>query len=170
MRARAFVAGVIGAVLMAIGSAVARWAGIPMDLEQLQGSFFTGAGAARGTTAYVLGLLAQLVIGGILGVIYGEILSRVSGASLGTGAFLGLLHGIVAGLVLALVPVIHPAVPEAIPAPGLLMAQRGADAAIVFVLLHVGFGTLIAGLLATRHARRSAADVAGPARGEPQHP
>lgn len=165
MHARALLAGIIGAALIAIASAVARAAGVPMDLEWLQGSFFTGADGARGTTAYLVGLTAQLAIGGALGLIYGMILSRMPHASLGAGAFLGLLHGIVAGLLLGVLPPLHPAVPEAIPAPGLLMASRGVEASIVFVALHVGFGVLMAALAAPRRAGQVAAEGVAPTRG-----
>jgi len=169
MRARAFIAGMIGAALFAIASAFARRAGVPMDLEWLQGSLFTGAEGARGATAYVLGLIAQLAVGGVLGLIYAAILAHTPHPSLSAGAFLGLVHALVAGVLLALVPMLHPAVPEAIAPPGLLMSGRGTDASIVFVLLHVGFGMLMAALTSPQVARQAAAAPAAASRGERLH-
>lgn len=173
MRARAFIAGNIGAALFAIASALARRAGVPIDLEWLQGSLFTyligSADGARGATAYVLGLIVQLAIGGVLGLIYGAVLARTPRPSLGAGAFLGLVHALVAGVLLALVPLLHPAVPEAIPAPGLLMSGRGRDASILFVLFHVGFGMLMAALASPARARQPAASRTPASRGETQH-
>lgn len=169
MSARAFIAGIIGAALLAIASAFARRAGIPMDLEWLQGSLLTGAEGARGATAYLLGLIVQLCVGGVLGLIYGAILARTPHPSLRAGAFLGLVHALIAGVLLALVPMLHPAVPEALPAPGLLMSGRGTEASIVFVLLHVGFGMCMAALVSPRPARQPVAAPAPPSRGETQH-
>jgi hypothetical protein len=169
MRARAFIAGIIGAALLAIASAFARRAGIPMDLERLQGSFFTGADGARDAATYVIGLIVQLAIGGVLGLIYGAILARTPHPSLSAGAFLGLIHALIAGVLLALVPALHPAVPEAIAAPGLLMSGLGTNASFVFVLLHVGFGILMAALASPHEVGQHAAGAAVPSRGERQH-
>lgn len=166
MRARPFIAGIIGAALLAIASAFARRAGIPMDLEWLQGSLFTGAEGARGASAYLLGLVVQLAVGGVLGLIYGAILAHTPQPSLRAGAFLGLVHALIAGVLLALVPMLHPAVPEALSAPGLLMSGRGTGASTVFVLLHVGFGMSMAALLAPHAARQPAATAAPASRGE----
>lgn len=157
---RAFVAGMVGAAFFAVASGFARRAGVEIDLEVLQGSLFTGADDARGTTAYVVGLFAQLLMGGVLGLIYAAILRRSQSPSVGAGAFLGLLHALVAGVLLATTPALHPAVPEVIAAPGILMVRRGPDVAVLFVALHVVFGAWM-GLAAVR---RPEGEAVGPDR------
>lgn len=154
---RVFLAGMVGAAFLAVASGFARGAGVDIDLEVLQGSLFTGG---RGTTAYVVGLLVQLVVGGVLGLIYAAILRRSHAPSVGAGAFLGLLHALIAGVLLAPMAALHPAVPEVIAEPGILMVRRGPDVAVLFVALHIVFGAWM-GLAV---ARRPEGEAPGPDR------
>jgi hypothetical protein len=83
----------------------------------------------------------QLAAGGALGLAYAKLLALAPRTTLLAGAFLGLLHATIAGVLLAALPVFLPAM--AVAAPGLLMIERGAPAAALFVLAHVAFGMLM---------------------------
>ena len=146
MKYRAFLAGIFGGVLVAVTCAIARAAGVRMDIEWELGSFFTGPAAAFAPHTFVIGLVLQVLVGGVLGVIYAAILERIHHPGLLPGAMIGLVHALVAGAALAAAPPLHPSIPEAIPRPGMLLIERGPAAAIVFVLMHVGFGMLMSAL------------------------
>jgi hypothetical protein len=156
MVARSFIAGVTGAALIGIVSAVARGVGIPYEVERLWGGFLTGAHGADGGLAYVVGLLGQLAAGGSLGVAYVRLLARAKRPGLLAGAFLGLLHALTLGVLLALVPYVHPAVPAVLPAPGLMMLGWGGAAGLLHVILHVAFGMWMSHVVATPHPLRVA--------------
>jgi hypothetical protein len=151
MAARSFIAGITGAALLGIVSALARGVGIPYEVERLWGAFLTGADGATGGLAYVLGLLGHLAAGGALGIVYVRLLARAEQPTLMAGAFLGLLHGLVVGVLLAAFPYVHPAVPDALPAPGLMMLGWGGGAGLLHLVLHVAFGMWMSQVVITPH-------------------
>jgi uncharacterized membrane protein YeaQ/YmgE (transglycosylase-associated protein family) len=152
MKQRAFLAGLFGGAFIAVTSAIARAAGVRMDLEWELGSFFTGAHDALAVHTFVIGLVLQIAIGGLFGMLYSAILSRTERAGVLPGAMLGLVHALLAGAALAAMPPFHPAIPELIPKPGMLLIERGVAASVIFVLQHVGFGMWMSALATRRRA------------------
>lgn len=150
MAARAFMAGVAGAGMTVIAGLIAPALSIEPELASLAGSVLVGPDGANGRVALAIGIVAQLLAGGVLGVAYAALLARAAEPIVLAGAFLGLLHAMIAGVLLAAIPVFHPAVPGALRAPGVLMSAHGAAAAIYFVVLHVGFGVAVGWLALPR--------------------
>ena len=123
---RAFVAGVVGALAMSLVMVGVRAAGIPLHIE-------SQLAAALGTNAWIVGLLAHLVIGGALGILYGmafELVLHQSGV--GPGVILGAYNTIIAGFVWA-----------AIGGPGHFWSAVGPPGIIALFLAHMTFGAVV---------------------------
>jgi hypothetical protein len=138
---KAFIAGVIGGVATTLLVTLARTFGLPLNLEEMLGSMFTGE---LGASAHYLGLLVHLLISGLIGVLYGlgfEFITKR--ADWRTGVVFSLLHTVIAGLFLTALPSIHPLIPEELPAPGLMMANLGAMGVILFIKMHVIYGAIV---------------------------
>lgn len=138
---KAFLAGVAGGAVLSILLAIVRAAGMPATLELNLGSMIT---RSVDPAAFGVGLLAHLVISGVIGVLYGIGFEHVSKrAGLGIGVAFGLVHTLIAGVVMGLMPVIHPLMPSQIPAPGPFMINFGGMGLFTFVALHVIFGAIM---------------------------
>lgn len=94
--ARAFVAGVIGALILSGLMLWMRAAGLPIHLEERLAEMF-------GVHAWILGSIAYLVFGGLVGLIYGALFEVINQAGIGPGVLIGAVHSIFAGFIWAMV-------------------------------------------------------------------
>ena len=123
---RAFTAGVVGALAMSLVMALLRAFGIPLHIE-------AELAAALGTRAWLVGLTAHLLIGGVVGVGYGmafELILHESGV--GPGVLLGAYNTIFAGFVWA-----------AIGGPGRFWSEVGPRGVIALFIAHMTFGAVV---------------------------
>ena len=131
---RAFVAGVVGAFVMSLVMIGVRAAGIPLHAEQQ-------LAATLGTRIWEVGLLAYLVIGGVLGVLYAIVFEWVLGeAGVGPGMLLGAINTIFAGFVWA-----------GLGGPGRFWGTLGPAGIGALFLVHVVYGAVVGGLYKTEH-------------------
>lgn len=144
MRAgRALVVGVIGAAAISLLSALLRAAGVPLSIEMILGTL---TGIAPGGTAFAVGLVLHLVIGGLFGLLYGVLFERVwAHGGAGTGMLLGVLHAGLVGMSIGLTPQFHPYVPEALPDPGPYFANLGVAGVLAFFGVHLLYGAIVGG-------------------------
>lgn len=150
-RARAFVAGMVGATAITIVTAAVRAAGTNVDFELLAGTLFGGKVLTDAGTsvAWIVGLVIHLFFGGLLGLIYAAGFERLLGrASVGFGMLFGAAHALVAGVLLGLLPSADPVVPGVVAAPGLFMTRLGMVGFLTFCLVHLLFGMIVGGLYA----------------------
>jgi hypothetical protein len=142
---RAFLAGVIGAVVMSAILWIARnMMGIPAHMEMMLGTIVVPNPAL---TAWLVGFAIHLTIGGILAVIYAwgfEHITHRSGWLV--GALFGLANAVVAGLVMGIIPAVHPMIPEQMPAPGAFMRNLGAIGIAAEFALHAIYGAIVGAL------------------------
>jgi hypothetical protein len=141
---KAFLAGVTGGAVLSILLAIVRAAGMPATIELNLGSMITGS---LGPAAYGVGLVAHLVLSGLIGLLYGigfEYLTKRAGVGIGT-AF-GVIHALIGGVLMGLMPVMHPLMPSQLPAPGPFMINFGAMGVAMFVGLHLIFGAIVGGM------------------------
>jgi hypothetical protein len=156
---RAFWAGVIGAILITFISAIGRAVGLPVNFEMILGSLVAGAFSP---SAWLVGLILHLCIGGLLGLLYAVGFERVTHQAGGAaGLLFGTVHTVFSGLALGVLPAIHPAMPEIVRAPGMFMSSYGAAAVLAFLALHLLFGAYLGAAYAPvlhpvpRHAAHS---------------
>lgn len=142
---RAFLAGVIGGVVMSLVMAMARnFMGMEVHLEMMEGTML---GLQPGTTTWVIGFVMHLIISGIIGIIYAfgfEYITHRAGWLM--GAAFSIVHGLIAGVLFTMIPAIHPLVPEKMPAPGAFMSNQGAMGVIAFFILHLIYGAVVGAL------------------------
>lgn len=147
---KAFVAGVAGAALMSVLMFLARTVmGMEVHLEMMLGTMI---GLAPGTTAWIVGFVMHLMLGGVFALGYAwafENLLHRAGA--GAGALLGLPHVLAAGLAMGLIPMLHPLIPEQMSAPGVFMSSLGAMGVVAEVVLHVIYGAVVGVLYGPVH-------------------
>lgn len=139
---KAFVAGVVGGLVMSVIMLIAReMMGMEVRLELLLGTMFM----EPGTAAWIVGLVMHLMISGLIALAYAwgfENVTHEAGAA--KGALLSVVHILIAGVFMgAVLPVMHPLVPEQMPEPGYFMANLGALGIMAFVMLHVIFGAIV---------------------------
>ncbi|MFU8803601.1 MAG: hypothetical protein ACNA8W_07325 [Bradymonadaceae bacterium] len=144
---RAFLAGVIAGIVMSILMALGRAVGIPLAAEMMLGTMFGLPMGAVGT--WVFGFVMHLIVSGLIALLYAVGFERVTHrAGWGVGAAFSLVHILIAGIVMAMMPLIHPMIPTPMGAPGFLMFNMGAAAAILFIVEHVIYGALVGGIYA----------------------
>jgi len=132
--ARAFVAGVIGALAMSLLMIWFRAIGVPLHLE-------LRLAAMLGLHAWIVGLIAYLIVGGIIGLIYALVFEYVlNQAGIGAGLMVGACHSIFAGFIWA-----------QFAGPGRFWDALGAPGIAALFLLHFVFGAIVGGLYRTRH-------------------
>lgn len=140
---RAIVFGVLGAAAISVASVALRAGGLPIRLELLLG---TATGLPPGNTAFAVGLVMHLVIGGLFGLLYGWLFERVwdhGGAA--TGAILAVIHSALIGMAVGLTPHLHPLVPEQIRDPGPYFSNAGVAGVIAFFAIHILYGAIVGG-------------------------
>lgn len=145
---RAFLAGVVGGIVMSLGLAIGRAMGMPANLELMLGTMMLPPGAA----AWVIGFMMHLIISGLIALIYAwgfETLTHR--ASAGIGAGFGVIHAVIGGLFMGMMPMMHPMIPESMPAPGAFMSNLGAMGVMAEFLLHVLYGATVGALYTPAH-------------------
>lgn len=143
---KAFAAGIIGAAVMSVLMWVARIMGMQANLEMILGTMITDPGSS----AWMIGFVIHLMMGGIFGLIYGwifEHLTHRSGWLLGGG--IGLVHAVVAGIFMGMVPLIHPRMPSPVVPPGAFMSHLGMMGPVAVFMLHFVFGAIVGGMYGT---------------------
>ena len=131
---RAFVAGVVGALVMSLIMVMLRAAGVPLHIE-------LRLAAALGTRIWAIGFVAHLVIGGLIGLAYAivfEYLIETSGV--GPGVLLGAVNTILAGFAWALVG-----------GPGRFWSELGPAGVGALFLVHMAYGAVVGGLYGNEH-------------------
>jgi hypothetical protein len=148
----AFVAGVIGGVVVSAVSAVARVLGVPVNFEILLGTIL---GHPPSLATWLAGLAAHLAFAGLVGLLYGWGFETLSGrADWRVGLGFGLVHAIVAGVLLWVLPAVHPLMAERIPAPGPFLSRFGGLGVLVELVVHLTYGATVGALYGPtrRHA------------------
>lgn len=131
---RAFVAGVVGALVMSLLMVLLRAAGVPLHIE-------LRLAAALGTRIWLVGFVAHLVIGGLLGVVYALILEHVFETSgVGPGVMLGAVNTIFAGFAWAMLS-----------GPGPFWSAFGPAGIGALFLVHMAYGAVVGGLYKNEH-------------------
>lgn len=140
----AFVAGVIGGVVVSAITALARALGVPVNFELLLGTIL---GHPPSLATWLAGLAAHLLFAGLVGLIYGWGFETLSGrADWRVGLAFGGVHAIVAGVLLWVLPVIHPLMAERIPAPGPFLSRFGGLGVLVELAVHLVYGAVVGAL------------------------
>lgn len=111
-----------------------RAVGIPLHIEgQLA--------AVLGTRVWAVGLLAHLLIGGVIGLGYAMVFEFVlNEAGIGPGVLVGACNTIFAGFVWA-----------ALGGPGSFWHGLGVSGVAAIFLLHITYGAIVGGLYRTQH-------------------
>lgn len=141
---RVVLAGVIGAVLV---YAMVRVAGaltsMPADLCELLGSSIT---STVSVWAWLLGGVAQLVLGIVASFVYASIFEWVTQrAGAPIGLIVSLAHAVVAGVSIGFLPAGR-LIGAGLAPPGAFMEYRGSVVVVAFVVAHLAFGTTIGAL------------------------
>jgi hypothetical protein len=137
---RAILFGVLGAAAISMITALLRGAGLPLSIEYLLGTI-TGL---QGGTAFGVGLLMHLVMGGLWGLLYGYLFERVwdhGGAT--TGVILSVIHAALIGVLIGLTPQFHPYVPAHVVDPGPFFTNLGTLGVLAFFGAHLVFGAIV---------------------------
>src|SRR5918994_6308722 len=139
---RAFLAGIVGGLVMTIIMVFVRATMMPeANPEMLWG---TMTGSEPSTTTWIIGLIIHLVVSGVIALIYAlgfEFVTHRAGVLIGLG--FAIIHMIIGGIVMGLMPMMHPMIPEQMPAPGAFMSGMGAMGAGLFVLEHFIYGAIV---------------------------
>jgi hypothetical protein len=139
---RAFLAGVVGGLVMTIIMAFVRATMMPgANPEMMWGTMM---GGAPGMATWIMGLIIHLVISGMIALVYAlgfEFVTHRAGVLIGLG--FAIIHMILGGIVMGLMPMMHPMIPEQMPAPGAFMSGMGAMGTGLFVLEHFIYGAIV---------------------------
>ena len=131
---RAFLAGVIGAVVMSLIMTGLRWLGVPLQIE-LRLAAMLGAGSL------VLGLILHLLIGGLVGLVYALVFEYAFEQSgVGPGVIVGAINAMLAGFLWA-----------AFDGPGRFWTSFGPVGAIAILLVHMTYGATVGTLYKAQH-------------------
>lgn len=131
---RAFVAGIIGTVIMSLIMLSLRALAVPLHIE-------LGLGALVGLGAWIPSLIVFLVVGGVLGLAYAAVFEWVlHQAGVGPGLLLGACNTIFAGFIWA-----------QLSGPGPFWDRLGAQGIAALFLVHFAYGAVVGGLYRTRH-------------------
>jgi hypothetical protein len=138
---RAILFGVLGAVAISVLTAVLRGLGLPLSIEIILGTL---TGLAPGPTAFGVGLVIHLAMGGLFGLLYGFLFERVwdhGGAP--TGMLLAVIHAALIGILIGMTPQFHPLIPERLPDPGPFFANLGPIGVVTFFAAHLVYGAIV---------------------------
>jgi hypothetical protein len=143
-RGHAFVAGIVGGVVVSALTAAARALGVPVNFELFLGTLL---GHPPSLATWLAGLAAHLLLAGLVGLVYGWGFETLSGrADWRVGLAFGVVHAVVVGLALWLLPAVHPLVAERIPAPGAFLSRFGGLGVLVEVAVHLAYGAVVGAL------------------------
>jgi hypothetical protein len=148
--------GVVGTIVLTSGLRFAQEMGwTRMDLPLLLGTIFSDDRSRASVVGYAVHFLNGILFSlGYAGVFY-----AVGHAGWGLGLVLGAVHALLAGggLVTVLLPAAHPRMgnrwtdSEETPileSPGYLLHNYGRATAIVTIVLHLAYGTIVGGFAA----------------------
>jgi hypothetical protein len=147
----ALAGGFVGTIVLTTGLRAAQESGrTRMDLPLLLGTAFS----ANRSHAVVIGYALHFLNGLVFSLGYAAIFLAVGHEGAAFGAGLGLAHGLVSGgpLVNVLLPAVHPRMgtpwtdAEETPLlepPGFLLTNYGRHTAVVTLVLHVVYGTVV---------------------------
>ena len=157
---RAFVAGVIGGLVISIVLFLARTGGLTeLNIEIVLGSLVT---QVINRLSWGTGFLMHLVISGLIAVLYAfgfEYLTQRASWRIGVG--FAVAHVIIAGLVMGALGTMHPLmVPPPPPppegqllTPGVFAVNFGAVTAAAFIVLHLIYGSIVGAMYRVTHLR-----------------
>ena len=132
--ARAFMSGVIGALVMSLLMMSLRAIGMPIQLELRLASLI-------GLHAWLAGLIVYLIIGGIVGLIYALVFEYIlNEAGVGPGLMVGACHSIFAGFIWS-----------RLGGPGPFWENFGVAGIAALFVLHFVYGAIVGGLYRTEH-------------------
>ncbi len=161
---RAFWAGVIGGAIMSILMALARAAGMPVNIGMMLGTL-TGLPVSPG--AWLVGFILHLVISGLIAFVYAWGFEYAAHrANAGIGAAFAAIHVVLAGFFLGVMPALHPLMPTPMSPPGIFLSNLGAIGIIAFIALHAIYGLIVGGMYGpVRHGakRRAPTETHAPA-------
>ena len=131
---RAFVAGLVGTLIMSSIMLLLRVIGVPINIEpQLA--------ALIGSSLWIVGFAIYLLIGGLLGIGYAVIFEYVlNNAGVGPGLLLGACNTIFAGFVWS-----------RLNGPGQFWDRLGAEGVAALFLVHMVYGAVVGSLYRTEH-------------------
>jgi len=144
---KAFKAGMVGALAMTALMIVARALGVTtLNIEMALGTLLTQRINAG---SWILGFMMHIIIGGLLAQLYAfgfEFLTERASAWIGAG--FSLIHASIAGVVMFVLGSIHPLMRNSgeMPAPGPFAITYGTLTALVFVGLHLVYGSWVGSL------------------------
>ncbi len=129
-----------------------------MDLPFLLGTAVT----SDRRRAKVLGYLAHFGFGFLFALVYYGLFEAIGRSGWALGAVFGLVHGVFSAtaLVNILLPMLHPRMgtpftaagsSPLIEAPGFLMRNYGRSTAVVSLVAHVLYGTIVGGFVSLAH-------------------
>ncbi|MBI4297693.1 MAG: hypothetical protein HY676_04100 [Chloroflexi bacterium] len=143
---RAVLGGLVGTIAMTLVMTMGtRLMGIDMDMPMTLGTMFL----SKGTAAWVLGLMAHLMMGIVFFIIYAALIRAfgIHSAVAGWTALFGAIHALIAGMAFGMMPVLHPRMAteppvgtDRVPAPGVMGTQLGMMAPMAIVAVHVIYG------------------------------
>ncbi len=126
---RAFVAGIAGALVMTVVTMWFSALGSPLRIE-------AQLAARLGTSAWAVGFVAHLLIGGAIGIVYAVVFEHVVHQSgVGVGLMIGSYNTIFAGFVWAMIG-----------GPGAFWAAVGPLGVIALFVSHLAYGAVVGGL------------------------
>jgi hypothetical protein len=126
---RAFVAGIAGALVMALITIGFSSAGLPLHVDARLASLL-------GSDVSAIGFVVRLVVGGALGLVYASIFEYVMHQSgIGVGMLLGACNTIIAGFVWA-----------ALGGPGAFWDLAGPYGVMVLFVSHLVYGGVVGGV------------------------
>lgn len=148
---KAFLAGVLGGVVMSALMWMGRLMGMSANLEMMLGTMLL----EPGTTAWLFGFVVHLMVSGLIALIYAWAFEHVTHrAGWLVGAGFGIVHAIIGGMVMGMMPAMHPRMPEPMQPPGAFLSNLGAVAVMMEFVLHMIYGAVVGAIYApVLHAR-----------------
>ncbi|MCA1635720.1 MAG: hypothetical protein LC802_19040 [Acidobacteria bacterium] len=139
---RAFLAGVVGGLVMTIIMALVRATMMPQANPEMMLGTMTGSEAS--TTTWVMGLVIHLILSGMIALVYAlgfEYVMHRAGVLIGLG--FAIIHIFIGGIVMGMMPMMHPMIPEKMMPPGAFMSGMGMMGTGLFVLEHLIYGAIV---------------------------
>lgn len=144
---KAFIAGIVGAALMAaiIGMAIETGFHV-LDFSMMWGTLF---GLPIGTAAWMIGFGIDLLVGGLFALLYAVVFKAFSGAGLLRGGAIGIVHALITGLLIALLPLVHPLMNNGkMMIPGPYFSRHGLAGVLFYFAIHIVYGATVGWLYA----------------------
>jgi hypothetical protein len=144
---KAFKAGMLGALAMTVLMVIARALGVTtLNIEMALGTLLT---RHIGAMSWILGFMMHIIVGGLLAQMYAfgfEFLAERTSAWIGAG--FSLLHMSISSMGVFLLGSIHPLMRNhgVIPAPGPFAVNYGTLTAVVFIAVHLVYGSWVGSL------------------------